>query len=302
MALAALPALAQSPTSFVSSAPLTLSGKEALHRVALPPEAYRDARSDFADLRIFNSAGEAVPIGFAGDPDGQHDALPAVDLPQFAVSALARSTGGPGSEISVRTQDGTLVSIRGQAAAPIVKPSAYLLDASQVQEPLRALVFDWVAAPGAQVVKVRAEASDNLKDWSALRIRPAGASGERRSRAVAAAPGVRRTQGEVPAHHLGRGRVFAQGRARRTRGPDPARATYREQRGRHAWRASRRVALRRRRAPARRSAARAAGRCQRCGLGECAGAQRSQGAVAFRGVGAVLSHAVRGGRSGIARP
>jgi hypothetical protein len=168
----ALPALAQSPTSFVSSAPLALSGKEALHRVALPPEAYRDARGDLADVRIFNSSGEAVPIAFASDPEGQHDALAAVDLPQFAISALARSTGGPGSEISVRTQDGTLVSIRGQAAAPIAKPSAYLLDASQVKEPLRALVFDWVAAPGAQVVKVRVEASDNLKDWSALASGP----------------------------------------------------------------------------------------------------------------------------------
>jgi hypothetical protein len=172
VALAALPALAQSPTSFVSSAPLTLAGKEALHRVALPPEAYRDARSDMADVRIFNGQGDAVPMAFAGDPDGKHDALPAVDLPLFAISAPVRATGGPGSEVTVRTEDGTLVSIRGKSAPPIAKPTAYLLDASQVKEPLKALVFEWEAGPGAQVVKVRAEASENLKEWSALASGP----------------------------------------------------------------------------------------------------------------------------------
>ena len=168
----ALPVFAQAPSQFRSAAPLALAGKEALHRVELPFEAYRDARRDLADLRIFNARGEAVPIAFAGDPDAQRELLPIVDLAIFPVSRLAPMPGGRGAEVTVRTQDGTLVAIRGKSGDPAPRAAAYLLDASALKEPLRALHFAWEARPGTEVVKLRVEASDDLKDWSLLASGP----------------------------------------------------------------------------------------------------------------------------------
>ncbi len=48
-ALAAASAFADSPADYRSSAPVTPSGSDALHRVTLPFEAYRDTRRDFAE-------------------------------------------------------------------------------------------------------------------------------------------------------------------------------------------------------------------------------------------------------------
>ena len=166
-------AFAQPAGPFTASAPLTLGGTEGLHRVELPPEAYRETRRDLADVRILNGRGEAVPIAFAGDVDAQREVLPIVELPLFPVSSLAPAQGGRGSEVTVRTQDGTLVSIRGKTpAATTARAVAYLLDASAVAEPMKALLFDWEAGPGQEVVRVRVESSDDLRSWNALASAP----------------------------------------------------------------------------------------------------------------------------------
>jgi len=165
--LAALPALAQSPTQFQNAAPLTLVGEGGLHRAPLPFEVYRNAKPDMGDVRVFNGVGEAVPFAFAGDPDRQRVKRADVELPRFPVSSIAPGAGR-GSEVTVKTDDGTLVSIRGKSAPPIARPAAVLLDASKVEEALAGLIFEWDAQPGTEVVRVRVEASDDLKSWSSL--------------------------------------------------------------------------------------------------------------------------------------
>jgi hypothetical protein len=167
-ACAALHAFAESPGDFASGATLTPTGPDALQRFALPFEAYRDGRRDLADVRVFNAKGEPVPIAVAAEPERTKEAPRTVVLPQFAVSTLAAPQGSRGgSEVTVRTSDGTLVQIRGRGAASgkTVVPAAYLLDASKLEEPLQALVFAWDAAPGTQVVRVTIEASEDLQAW-----------------------------------------------------------------------------------------------------------------------------------------
>lgn len=150
---------------FAARAPLELSGSGPLYRVALPIEAYRDARRDLADVRVLNARGEPVPIALAGDPDREKEAPATVELPQFAVSSV-RPGVNAGTEVTIRASDGMLVAVKGRGAArPEVRPSAYLLDASAVKDPLRALVFQWDAAPGREVVPVRVEESDDLRSW-----------------------------------------------------------------------------------------------------------------------------------------
>jgi hypothetical protein len=120
LALAALPAIhspeaaAQAPSTFRSNTELTLTGKDGLQRVTLPMEAYRDARPDLADVRVFNANGEAVPIAWAAAPDPQQETPPAVALPMFPVTKL-QPAGTKGSEVSVHAADGTIVSIKGMS-------------------------------------------------------------------------------------------------------------------------------------------------------------------------------------------
>ena len=76
-AWAALPALAQSPSDFASRAEITTAGSDALQRFALPFEVYRDARADFADVRVFDARGKAVPIAFAAEAEPGPAATPA---------------------------------------------------------------------------------------------------------------------------------------------------------------------------------------------------------------------------------
>ena len=173
--LAALPAFAQPPSQFRSSAPITLGGADALNEVEIPVEAYRDARRDLADIRVFNNAGESVPYAWAGMPPPQLEATPPIELPIFPISRVEPAGGGASAEVSVRASDGTLVSVKSKGGAPEkgkVSPKAYLLDASKATEPMRALAFSWKAAPGSEVVNVTVESSDDLRAWSHVASSP----------------------------------------------------------------------------------------------------------------------------------
>lgn len=173
--LAALPAFAQPPSQFRSSAPITLGGADALNEVEIPVEAYRDARRDLGDIRVFNKAGEAVPYAWSGMPPPQLEATPPIELPMFPISKVEPAGANTGAEVTVRASDGTLVSVKsrgGAAGKTKVMPKAYLLDASKATEPMRALWFAWKAAPGSEVVNLTIESSDDLRSWSRVASSP----------------------------------------------------------------------------------------------------------------------------------
>lgn len=167
--LAAFNAAADSPSEYRATAVIATTAPDAIQRVTLPFEAYRDARRDLADLRVFNARGEALPIAFAGEEEATREKPLAVPLPMFPV--FAPSIPGSGDlDVTVRSSpDGTLVSVQGRkrgAAAP--RPVAWILDASKVEKPLRALVVEWDAGPGTEIARVSVEASDDLKSWRSL--------------------------------------------------------------------------------------------------------------------------------------
>ena len=172
---AALPAAAQAPSTFRSSAEVTPAGADALHLLELPFEAYRDARKDLADIRIFNAGGEHVPFAWTGDPGPLiHPATP-IDLPVFPVRKVT-ATGEASTEVTVKAADGTLVSVRqGRAIAtraPAPKAAAWLADASQTNEPVAGVLFDWEGGVGTEMLTVRVEGSEDLKSWTTLGSAP----------------------------------------------------------------------------------------------------------------------------------
>jgi hypothetical protein len=170
VALAALGAFAEERSDFPASAVVTPSNADALQRLTLPVAAYRDTRRDLADVRVFNANGEPVPIALAGDPDSVREVPRIIPLALFPVSSLVSTPGARGTEVTIRMQDGTLVEVRGGrgAARKSAVPVAYLLDASQLAEPLAALSFYWSPAPGTEVVPITVEASEDLQSWRTM--------------------------------------------------------------------------------------------------------------------------------------
>ena len=163
----ALPAFAEDPSDFAGTARITPAGGDALQRFTLPFEVYRDARRDLADVRVFNAKGEAVPIAMAGDPEAAREAPVMVELPQFAIASITPG-GRQGTDLRIRASDGTLIVVTGihrPAKGETFKTVAYVLDASQLKEAMRAMVFQWNAAPGTGIVRVSVEASDDLQSW-----------------------------------------------------------------------------------------------------------------------------------------
>lgn len=166
---------AQEPADFRSSAELDLVEPGGLHRFVLPFEAYRDARRDLSDLRVFNGAGQPVAFALALEED-RAPTIDTVALRQFAVFG----SGGESPadlDVSVRTRsDGAVISVqpRGRAnPSTSGRPAAWLLDASAIERPLRALMVEWDAGPGAEVVHVSVESSDDLRRWRPVVARAA---------------------------------------------------------------------------------------------------------------------------------
>ena len=170
-------ATAQEAADFRSSAPVTVSGRDPLNRLTLPAEVYRDARPDLGDLRVFNANGEALPVAFAGDPEAVREAPPAIELPLFPVAAPP--PGFPAdSNLNVIVKSergGTIVSVQGRTHGKPTpsRPSAWLVDATTMEQPVSALIIDWEVGPGTQVVRVSVEAGDDLRSWRAVASRAA---------------------------------------------------------------------------------------------------------------------------------
>ena len=165
---AAFGVLAEEPSDFSASAPVTPANADALQRFTLPFAAYRDARRDLADVRVFNANGEPVPIAFAGDPESTREMPRFVKVPVLPVSTLEAMPAGAGTEVAIHMQDGTLVEVHGgggAAKAKNVVPVAYLLDASQLAEAVVGFELYWDATPGTEVVPISIESSDDLQSW-----------------------------------------------------------------------------------------------------------------------------------------
>jgi len=171
--LAATAAAAQSPSDFRSRAELTPAAGASLQRFTLPFEAYRDTRPDLADIRIFNSADEMMPMAYASTPDPSRDAPVAKPLPMFPIYGQREKADVANLDVVVNAnREGAIVSVHTNTRpAPAQKPVAWLLDASTVKTPMRYLTVEWNAGPGVELARVSVEASDDLKSWSPVASR-----------------------------------------------------------------------------------------------------------------------------------
>jgi uncharacterized protein DUF3999 len=173
--LAAGPLLAgENPGDFAARLPIEVPPGAALVRLTLPESAYAAlAGPELADLRIFNGAGEALPV--ARLPAPRETSLisarvPLLPLPETAI---------PGVEARLRISraaDGTLLRVevdqpRAQAGAapqPPARPARYLADLKPFDRALTALVLEPADASPFEG-SLSLETSDDLAHWQTLR-------------------------------------------------------------------------------------------------------------------------------------
>ena len=167
----ALNASAETPEEFRYSIPLTTQSNEGLNRVELPLAVHQGAaRADLGDLRVFNARGEKVPFAFAGQPKTEVAKRPATALPIFPIRQAQR-TQAASFDLQIRQRsDGTLISLHsgGKKAPSKAELQGYLVDASQLKTPMRALVLDWLQSADSQIGRLTVEAGDDLKFWQPM--------------------------------------------------------------------------------------------------------------------------------------
>jgi len=179
---------AESPSGFAYGIAIRADGGEALYRLELPRAVYRGAlRRDLGDLRVFNGAAEVVPHAFRPRASVETQKRKPVALPFFPLYGEdAKQLDGLSLRVE-RRPSGTIIKLDERSGAPASKKLlAYLVDATALKDPVRALELD-VKSSAAYAANVNVEASDDLSAWRTvaaqaplLSLQHAGASLEQR--------------------------------------------------------------------------------------------------------------------------
>jgi hypothetical protein len=163
---------AERPADFAYGIALEADGKDALYEITLPAAVYRGVvRSDLADVRVFNSAGEVVPHALRPRRTSETETVTPVALTLFPLKA---EVGAGVDSISIRVRRGpggrssVDVTSTGARAGSEKRVVGYLVDLTALDPALRAMEFDWQAPPDGFAGKIRIDASDDLGSWSTL--------------------------------------------------------------------------------------------------------------------------------------
>lgn len=167
---------ANSPAAYAIRIPVTLAADAPLQRVVLPAEVLVRLQSPgYADVRLFNGAGQPVPMALAGVAAASAPEE-SVILPAYPILGAA-STGTAGLEgLSLRIEERQgqrVVQIDTAATTTTAGPATpqavrgALLDARNVQLPVARMALD-VDLPAGQPVTFRVQASKDLKHWQPL--------------------------------------------------------------------------------------------------------------------------------------
>lgn len=167
---------ANSPAAYAIRVPVTLAADAPLQRILLPAEVLVRLQSPgYADVRLFNGAGQPVPMALAGVAAASAPEE-SVTLPAYPILG-ATSTGTAGLEgLSLRIEERQgqrVVQIDTAATTTTAGPATpqavrgALLDARNVQLPVARMALD-VDLPAGQPVTFRVQASKDLKHWQPL--------------------------------------------------------------------------------------------------------------------------------------
>ncbi|CAN7442760.1 DUF3999 domain-containing protein [Polaromonas sp. LjRoot131] len=161
--------------SYAVRIPVTPAPDAPLQRLLLPAEALVRLQSPaYADLRIFNAAGQPVPMALASVPTPTSTQEHSVKLPAYPILGTegAAAAGLEGLSLRIEERQGKRVvqlntggTTTGTAAPQ--KVLGALLDARKLKEPVAGMTLD-ADLPVGQPVTFNVQASKDLKSWRPL--------------------------------------------------------------------------------------------------------------------------------------
>lgn len=146
-----------------------------LQRLLLPAEALvRLQNAAYADLRLFNAAGQPVPMALASVPTQTSTQEHSVKLPAYPIlgAESAAAAGLEGLSLRIEERQGKRVvqlNTGGTttAAAGPQKVLGALIDVRKLSEPAAGMTLD-ADLPVGQPVSFNVQASKDLKSWRSL--------------------------------------------------------------------------------------------------------------------------------------
>jgi len=157
------------PEDFAYGISMVGDGQASIYEAALPPDVYRGVtRGDLGDLRVFNKDGEIVPHALDRKPAQAPNDTQWEPLGFFPLYEGTKQTPERLSLIIRHEAGDSTVDVSAMGAPESTKKIAgYLLDASNLQSPIRALSLN---LSGGQnfILKADLEASDDLKTWKTV--------------------------------------------------------------------------------------------------------------------------------------
>ena len=167
-ALLPLAAFAGTRDDYAQQWPLTLSNADAgAYRVVLDRSVYAQLQSPaLKDLVVANAQGVAVSASLFDAQQPLARATRVVDVPWFALPSSSASQARDIASISEIAADGTLRRVvMADPGAAAGSSNEYLIDTSQLREPVQALRIGWAAGQAPFDRPYRVTASDDLKTW-----------------------------------------------------------------------------------------------------------------------------------------
>jgi hypothetical protein len=156
------------PADFARGIEITAPGPQPIARVTLPETVYTTSVGPgLADVRVFNSAGTAVPYALRRPPAPAPDAQAAVSMPIFPLFESPHGGDRQLTQVAIGPR-GAVVQLRSAATHGAVRV-AYLVDASAVEGPLARLSLQWESPAGETfLASVDVDGSYDLSRWTPL--------------------------------------------------------------------------------------------------------------------------------------
>jgi hypothetical protein len=176
LALAADAPDAANAKSYAIRIPVTAAPDAPLQRLLLPAEALvRLQSAGYSDLRLFNAAGQPVPMALAQVPTTHSTEEQQVKLSAYPIlgSATATAAGLEGLSLRIEERQGRRVVQLNTTGSTTAGPASQqkvlgaLLDARAVNLPAVRLTLD-ADLPVGQPVTFNVQASKDLKSWRPL--------------------------------------------------------------------------------------------------------------------------------------
>ncbi len=141
------------------------------YSVVLDEAVYRTAvQPTLADLDVFNAEGQALPAAVLPSVPAMVPPPRTLELPWFPLPASGPRASADIRLIAERGADGGIVRVEAGTVPGQSRPATgqWLVDASHLREPVRALLLEWEAPAQPLQTGYRVEGSDDLNRWRTL--------------------------------------------------------------------------------------------------------------------------------------